>query len=123
MGEPSRFCVGGIQDSVAEPDVAAGALDGVAGALLDVVPGALDAAPAVLAAEVAAAVETGDTTVPLQPAASNVTATSAANRGKNNRLFFVRMAELDRRSAARAICRRLRTGARAFSGAPQTVQG
>ena len=114
MGEPSRFCVGGIQDSVAEPDVAAGGLDVVPGALLDV-------APAVLAAEVAAAVETGDTTVPLQPTATNVTATSAANRGKNNRLFFVCIAELDRRGAGRAICRRLRTGGPAFLGVPRTV--
>ena len=97
MGEPSRFCVGGIQDSVAEPDVAPG--------VLDVVPGALDVVPGALTIEVVADDETGDTTVPLQPAARNVTATSAANRGKNNRLFFVGMKGLDRRRATRAICR------------------
>jgi hypothetical protein len=103
MAEPSRFCVGGIQESVAEPDVVPGALD-VPGAV-DVVPGAVDVVPGALTVEVLAVAETGDTTVPLQPAANNMTAASAANRGKNNKLFFVRMAGLDRRRPARAICR------------------
>jgi hypothetical protein len=98
------FCVGGIQDSVAEPDVVPGAVDVVPGAV-DVVPGAVDVVPGGLTVEALAVAETGDTTVPLQPAANSVTAASAANRGKNNKLFFVRMAGLDRRRPARAICR------------------
>lgn len=106
MGEPSRFCVGGIQDSVAEPDVAAGALGvDVVPAAFDVVPAALDVVPGALTAEAGAAAEVGDTATPLQPAPNNVTAASAANRGKNKRLFFVRMAGLHRRRTARAICR------------------
>ena len=56
--------------------------------------------------DVESADEAVDTAAPPpQPAAINATAAIAANRAKYNRLFLLRMAELDRRSAAWAICR------------------